>query len=256
MREISMQLKLEKSPGTRVILLRHGESTFNTLGLYQGSSDDSVLTEAGRRDARITGKFLKSIAFDAVYISSLQRAQETAQEILEVINVPKNAVFTTNKLRENDLPDWEGLAFQYVREIFPEAYQIWKQRPHEFWMLVDSTVRFYPALSLYQRVQEFWQEVLPNYVGKTLLVVAHGGTNRALIGTALGISPEFYHSFVQSNCGISILSFPDGSLVSGQLEAMNLHTHLHFLREERKEKRVFKRGGARRLTQSYTEVEL
>ncbi len=110
-----MQLKLEKSPGTRVILLRHGESTFNALGLYQGSSDASVLTEVGRRDARITGNFLKGIAFDAVYISSLQRAQETAKEILEVISIVPEAVVITDKLRENDLPNWEGLAFQYVR---------------------------------------------------------------------------------------------------------------------------------------------
>jgi broad specificity phosphatase PhoE len=245
-----MQLKLEKCPGTRVILLRHGESTFNALGLYQGSSDESVLTEAGRNDARITGEFLKEIAFDAVYISSLKRAQETAKEVLEVINVPSKAVFITDKLRENDMPSWEGLAFEYVREIFPEAYQLWKQHPHEFSMQVDAETRFYPALNLYKRVKEFWQEVLPHNVGKTLLVVAHGGTNRALIGTALGISPEFYHCLQQSNCGISILHFPDALLGYGKLEAMNLNHHLHFLKEGKREKRMFKRKGSQR----YTEV--
>jgi probable phosphoglycerate mutase len=227
-----MQLKLEKSPGTRVILLRHGERTFNALGLYQGSSDTSVLTEVGRRDARITGNFLKGIPFDAVYISSLQRAQETAKEILEVISIVPEAVVITDQLRENDLPNWEGLAFQYVRETFPEAYQLWKQRPHEFWMLIDKKTRFYPALNLFERAQKFWWEVLPPNVGKTLLVIAHGGTNRALISTALGISPEFYHCFCQSNCGISILKFPDGSLASGQLEVMNLNHHINFLIEE------------------------
>ncbi|UKO99535.1 histidine phosphatase family protein [Nostoc sp. UHCC 0870] len=250
-----MQLKLEKSSGTRVVLLRHGESTFNALGLYQGSSDESVLTEVGRRDARITAEFLQGIAFDAVYISSLKRAQETAKEILKVIDVPENAVFIDKKLRENDMPAWEGLAFQYVREIFPEAYQLWKQRPHEFWMLVDTEQRFYPALNLYERVQDFWQEVLPNQVDKTLLVVAHGGTNRALIGTALGISPEFYHRFQQSNCGISILHFPDGCLGSGALEVMNLNSHLDFLRKE-KRGRIFKRKVSRRFTRSDAEVLL
>ncbi|HAA32071.1 MAG TPA: hypothetical protein DCE56_35680, partial [Cyanobacteria bacterium UBA8553] len=34
--------------GTRVILVRHGQSTYNLLGLYQGSSDESVLTQQGR----------------------------------------------------------------------------------------------------------------------------------------------------------------------------------------------------------------
>lgn len=232
-----MQLKLEQSQGTRVILLRHGQSTFNALGLYQGCSDESVLTELGRKDAQVTGNFLQEIAFDAVYISSLKRAQETAKEILAVISVKSTAIFITDKLRETHLPSWEGLAFQYVRETFPEAYKLWKQRPHEFWMEIDDQIRFYPALDLYARVQEFWLEVLPRHIGQTLLVVAHGGTNRALISTALGISPEYYHCFQQSNCGISIVNFPDGLLASGQLEVMNLNYHLQVLREE--EGRVF-----------------
>jgi phosphoserine phosphatase len=223
-----MQLKLEKGQGTRVIILRHGQSTFNALGLYQGSSDESVLTELGRDDARKTGYFFKGLTFDAIYISSLKRAQETAKEILEVITsrINSKAIFVTDNLRENDLPAWQGLAFQYVRETLSDAYRLWKQRPHEFWMQVDSQTRFYPALNLYERVQQFWQEVLPRHIGQTLLVVAHGGTNRALISTALGITPDRYHCIQQSNCGVSILNFPDGSLNSGQLEAMNLSSHI------------------------------
>ncbi|MBE9004670.1 histidine phosphatase family protein [Fortiea sp. LEGE XX443] len=232
-----MQWKCEENQGTRVILLRHGQSTFNVLGLYQGSSDESVLTELGRKEARITGDFLKGLTFDGLYISSLQRAQETAKEILKEITVNPNTIFITDKLRENHLPNWEGLAFQYVRETFPEAYQLWKQRPHEFWVQIDSKTKFYPALDLYEQVQEFWQAILPYHVGKTVLVIAHGGTNRALISTALGISPKYYHCLQQSNCGISILNFPDGTLASGELKAMNLNSHLR--EEEVSFRRIF-----------------
>ena len=84
----------------------------------------------------------------------------------------------------------------------------------------------YPALELYNRVQQFWQEVLPGHIGQTLLLVTHGGTNRALISTALGITPDRYHCIQQSNCGISILRFTNGSLESGRLEAMNLTAHV------------------------------
>ncbi|NHC33170.1 histidine phosphatase family protein [Scytonema millei VB511283] len=86
--------------------------------------------------------------------------------------------------------------------------------------------KFFPALDLYQRVREFWQEILPRHRGQTVLLVTHGGTNRALISTALGIKPDRYHCIQQSNCGISVLNFPDGFLESGQLEAMNLNTHV------------------------------
>lgn len=229
-----MRSKRKEYQGTRVILVRHGQSSYNALGLYQGSSDESVLTEVGRRDARKTGAFLKGLAFDAIYSSSLRRSHETAKEILGVIapDVDPNTIFVTDKLRETDMPAWEGLAFQYVRETFPEEYHLWKQRPHEFCMeippnLTQRSQRYiYPALDLYKRVQQFWQEVLPRYVGKTLLLVTHGGTNRALISTALGITPDHYHCIQQSNCGISILNFTNGSLESGQLEAMNLSSHV------------------------------
>jgi phosphoserine phosphatase len=239
-----MQLKREQSKQTRVILVRHGESTYNALGLYQGSSDESVLTAIGCSDARKTGSFLEGLTFDAIYSSPLKRAQETAREILGAIapQVDPNDIFITSKLRETDMPAWQGLAFEYVREKFPLKYRFWKQSPHEFWMnpisQLDSlslrgealTQRshssIYPVLSLYQRVQEFWREVLPHYVGKTLLLVTHGGTNRALISTALGITPDRYHCIQQSNCGISLLNFADGSLESGQLEVMNLSSHV------------------------------
>jgi probable phosphoglycerate mutase len=84
----------------------------------------------------------------------------------------------------------------------------------------------FPALDLYDRVRQFWQEVLPRHPGQTLLLVTHGGTNSALIGTAIGLTPDRYHTIQHSNCGISVLNFPAGATKSAQLEALNLATHV------------------------------
>jgi phosphoserine phosphatase len=246
------------SNNTRVILLRHGQSTYNVLGLYQGSSDRSTLTELGRQQAKRTGEFLKNIKFDAIYSSPLKRAQETAIEVLGAIDptVVPQIVDTVPHLRETDLPAWQGFPFQFIKEQFPEDYQCWKQRPHEFRMKIEreeegergregereiETANFliqnpkskiqnreycFPALDLYDRIQQFWHEILPRHIGQTLLVICHGGTNRALISTALGISPAHYHQFEQSNCALSILNFPNGCLESGTLETMNSTTHI------------------------------
>lgn len=245
-----MRLKLnskagDERQGTRVILVRHGESTYNALGLYQGSSDESVLTEKGRSAARQTGAFLNGLSFDVIYTSSLKRAQETASEMLAVMApaVDEKKIHVVKALRETDMPEWEGLPFQFVREQFATDYRCWKQRPHEFQMEIpqqrgqgngfsdisqqtSSPLYFYPALELYDRVQQFWQEVLPRHVGQTLLLVTHGGTNRALIGTAIGLKPDRYHTIEQSNCGISVLNFPAGASEPAQLEALNLATHV------------------------------
>ena len=66
---------------------------------------------------------------------------------------------------------------------------------------------FYPVRELYQRTKQFWHRILPLHRGQTLLIVSHGGTNHALISSALGLSITHHHSLQQSNCGISILEF-------------------------------------------------
>lgn len=230
------------TPVTRVILVRHGQSTYNAEKRYQGSCDDSVLTEKGRSDAYQTGVALKGIELDAIYTSPLQRVQETTVEILEGMEVEEQKrIFTSSHLKEIDIPRWQGLTYKYVQEHFAADYRCWNERPHEFQMAepqperqlrtggvaVGTSVRqCFPVLDLYDRADQFWQEILPHHVGKTILIVSHSGTIRALISTAIAMKCEQYHVLQQSNCGINILNFPTPGEQQGQLEAMNITTHL------------------------------
>jgi phosphohistidine phosphatase SixA len=70
---------------TRVILVRHGQSTYNLKKLIQGQIDVSTLTDLGVAQARQVGETLKAIAFDAIYASPLKRAFQTASTIREVM---------------------------------------------------------------------------------------------------------------------------------------------------------------------------
>lgn len=237
-----MPSEVKEYPTTRVILVRHGESTYNLLGLYQGSSNESVLTPNGLIDARRTGIYLKELGlenkhFDFIYSSSLKRAYDTAKEITKAIanKLEPKVIHTSDRLWETDLPQWRGLAIQYVRENFPEEYRTWKQSPDNFCMdyieKEDGKVLvypFYPLLELYKQIRQFWQNLLLYHLGQTVLIVAHGGSNRALISTALGIRAKHYHCIQQSNCGISVLQFTNASLESGRLEAMNLNSHMNY----------------------------
>jgi phosphoserine phosphatase len=216
----------------RVILVRHGQSTANAEGRYQGSSDESVLTAAGRAAAQQTGVFLSSEAVDALYTSSLQRAQATASEIAASLKptLDPQTIHVVPQLREIDLPGWQGLPHRQVQEQFSEAYRCWRQEPHRF-QLQTPEGNFFPVLELYKRAQQFWQEVLPRHrnscrYGQMLVIVSHAGMNRALISTALGIAPAHYHEIQQSNCGISVLRFRQGQLANAQLETLNSIGHL------------------------------
>ncbi|WAL58707.1 histidine phosphatase family protein [Thermocoleostomius sinensis] len=211
------------TPITQILLVRHGRSTFNEQGRFQGCSDQSVLTNAGKQAAHVVGALLSRVSIDAIYASPLQRVQQTLDAILEErsAETPIETIRFDDRLREVDLPAWEGLPFQQVREQFAAEYHCWKQRPHEFQMVDrDTASPFFPVCELYDRAQRFWQDRLPQHRGQTILIVGHGGSNHALISTALGLSPAQHHTLQQSNNGLSVLAIGD-RLSSAELHGLN-----------------------------------
>ncbi|MCC5658973.1 histidine phosphatase family protein [Nostoc sp. XA010] len=216
---------------TRVIIVRHGQSGYNTERRIQGRTDASTLTEKGRNDASKVGKALSNILFNAIYSSPLQRAKHTADIIhSELATHPEQSavIQVSDLLLEIDLPLWEALLTAEVKQKFAEDYRTWHQRPDELRMLLNDaqgTREHFPVLALYEQARHFWQETLSQHQGETILIVGHNGINRALISTALGIPPSRYHSIQQSNCGITVLNFAGGLGEPVQLESLNQTQH-------------------------------
>jgi phosphoserine phosphatase len=216
---------------TRVIIVRHGQSGYNTERRIQGRTDASTLTEKGRNDASIVGKALSNILFNAIYSSPLQRAKHTADIIHgELATHPEHSavIQVSDLLLEIDLSLWAGLITAEVKQKFAEDYRTWHQRPNELRMLINDaqgTREHFPVLALYEQARQFWQETLSQHQGETILIVGHNGINRALISTALGIPASRYHSIQQSNCGISVLNFAGGLGEPVQLESLNQTQH-------------------------------
>lgn len=65
----------------RVVLVRHGQSTWNAEGRIQGSSDISVLTAKGESQAETSRQMLLSDSFDTCFTSPLARSRRTAEII-------------------------------------------------------------------------------------------------------------------------------------------------------------------------------
>ena len=213
---------------TRVIIVRHGQSNYNAQKLIQGRNNESVLTGKGHQDAQTVGNSLSSLPIDAMYCSPLQRAKATAEIIHSRLSSRPN-LYVTNQLMEIDLPLWEKQNKLEVAKIFKTEYQSWKERPHEFKMILSTSEEkkeHFPVLSLYQQAKNFWEEIIHQYQGKTLLFVAHNGINRCLIMSAIGMSPDRYHSIQQSNCCINILNFSGDWGEPVQLESLNQTSHL------------------------------
>jgi len=208
-------------------ILRHGTSTFNAEGFYQGCCDTPELTETGRKAARLSGERLREAGIDAVITSPLQRAVQTAAGVLEAFRdraVPL-PLETDVRLREVELSAWEGLPFAEVKRRFPEQHSTWRLRPYSLRMASAQGQLRFPVRALYQRARLFLNDLMSDYAGKSILLVTHGGMARALITTALGLGVGYFHRIQQSNCGLSRLCFfPEAD--QAVLELLNYTSHL------------------------------
>lgn len=97
---------------TEIYLIRHGESSMNTLpDLIGGHSPSALLTAEGKRQARALGVFLLShgLRFDAVFSSPLERSKQTAICVCQEVNFPQEKIELGDALMEISQGLWEGL---------------------------------------------------------------------------------------------------------------------------------------------------
>jgi broad specificity phosphatase PhoE len=99
---------------SRVLLVRHGQSTWNALGRWQGQADPP-LSDLGRAQARSAAHSIGAV--DAIFASDLQRAMETATIIASAIGV--GPVILDSDLRERDAGEWSGLTRDEIHERYP-----------------------------------------------------------------------------------------------------------------------------------------
>ncbi|CAF1889605.1 unnamed protein product [Brassica napus] len=194
----TMSLSSSLTTAKRVVLVRHGQSTWNEEGRIQGSSDFSVLTNKGESQADISRQMLINDSFDVCFTSPLNRSKKTA----EIIWGSREAEMIFNyDLREIDLYSFQGLLKKEGKSKFGEAFRQWQEDPANF--VIDG---HYPVRELWSRARSCWNGVLA-HESNSVLVVAHNAVNQALVSTAIGLGTEYFRRLLQSNCGVSVLDF-------------------------------------------------
>src|SRR5690606_40076504 len=103
------------SPGmTHLLLCRHGQSTWNAAGRWQGQADPP-LSDLGRLQAQHAAKAVGAV--DLIVASDLERARDTALIIAEAIGV--GPVVIEPDLRERDAGEWSGLTREEIEAEWP-----------------------------------------------------------------------------------------------------------------------------------------
>jgi broad specificity phosphatase PhoE len=188
---------------TTLLLARHGESDWNLAKRWQGFAD-RPLTGRGRQQAEELADRLEGTELDAVYSSDLQRARDTAEVVARRRGL---TVSTTPDLREVDVGEWSGLTRAEAEARFPEAYARWLQGG-EGWEEGET----YEQLAA--RVLNATERIAAAHDGSRVLVVAHGGTIRAIHAAALGVDVHTYRRIqrVEPNATLSAVCLEDGRL--------------------------------------------
>jgi broad specificity phosphatase PhoE len=153
----------------RLLLLRHGESSWNAEDRWQGWADPP-LSEQGEAEAHALAAALPRDSFQGVVSSDLERARRTAAIVAARLGLD---VEEDAGLRERDVGTWTGLTKTEIQEGWPDELADWRAGR------LESTPEGEPNDSMAARALEVLgrQSDRPE---ERLLVVTHGGLIRLM----------------------------------------------------------------------------
>ena len=226
----------------RLLLVRHGLSSFNKERRIQGRDDLSNLSEEGHEQARALGRSLQDVSIQAVYSSPLQRAAATTASLLETQGGQAPDPVFDDGLLEVDLEPWSGQTIDELMQGSTEAYKIWKQRPMELELQRRDGSSYKPLPELMEQARGFPSTLLerhPATGNDTVLVVAHNAILRCLMLVLLGEPDHGFRRLRVDNTSLSVFNIrPGDNGPQVQIECLNSTTHLQPLPEKGKNARL------------------
>ena len=196
-----------------LILLRHGQSVWNLENLFTGWTDVG-LTEEGEVEARMAGQLMaaEGLKPDVMFTSMLKRATETADLALEEAGWDDIPTKRSWRLNERHYGDLQGLNKKETADKHgAEQVLLWRRSYDIPPPALEADDERHPALdplygdidpddlpsaealsNVVERILPYWfEEIVPELTaGKTVLIVAHGNSLRALVKHLDDVSEE------------------------------------------------------------------
>ena len=157
-----------------ILLVRHGETDTNVIGMSGIVGNDAPLNETGKTQAAVAAQIAQKFHPTKIFTSSFLRCQQTA-EIIAKTNCAK--VEISEELKEFDMGDWANLKSEDTKALLKQ-HDAWDYSPSKFAFRVpggesweDVTIR---VKSFLKRLKDLDDEVV--------VAVSHNATIRALTG--------------------------------------------------------------------------
>ena len=202
----------------KIFVVRHGESTWNAEGRYQGRKDPP-LSPLGEAQARALAQQMRRDPPQAIVTSPLLRARATAQAVANELGA---AISIDERLTEISHGEWEGLLKSEVERRWPRLVACWRADP--------AAVRFPGGESL-AGVRARWRSFLKDAARfpSPLLVVTHEVVARLAALDAGNQTLAHYNSLQIENAAVNEFDLDGDRLV---LVRLNDGAHLGALRSD------------------------
>ncbi|MBI5233610.1 MAG: histidine phosphatase family protein [Deltaproteobacteria bacterium] len=187
---------------TRLYLIRHGQVVGHHEQRYNGHSDVDI-TETGRGQMSLLADFLSRDGIEAVYSSDLKRAYKGADIIAAKLGLTTKRV---HALRELNFGRWEGLTRDEAVERFPDDHGFSFRNLAE-----DDGLGGENLILLQARVMPAIEEIIERHRNKKACLVLHGGVNRVILCSAMGLPLKNFFRMEQDYGCLNIIDcFDDG----------------------------------------------
>ena len=183
---------------TIVLLIRHGETDWNSVGRWQGHTD-IPLNENGIRQARLLAERLVSWPVTAIYTSDLKRAAKTATILGETLNLKPVADVS---LRERNGGQFQGLTANELQTHHAEQLQRFRNGA--------APPGGEANLDVANRITTIFERLVTQHKGQMIVMVSHGGAMNVLIGHLLGL-PQSQSAPINlnGNTGLTIVEIDE-----------------------------------------------
>ncbi len=192
---------------TWLYLIRHGAVQGGPHRFY--GHTDVPLSPEGEAQLSALGSTLRKEGIEAVYASDLSRSRRSAERLASPFALTPVII---PAFREMAMGRWERLTHEEITAREPERFKEWMANLATFPFpdgesLFDLRARVMPALA----------ELLTRHAGGRFALVAHGGTNRVILGEALGMPLDHVISLGQEYGALNLLEYRDGTVLVHRL---------------------------------------
>lgn len=186
---------------TLIYLLRHGEVMLAETRRFVGHLD-VPLSPRGEAQCAAQAARLRREPLAAVFTSDLSRSVRSG----EIIGAPHSLAPTPlPALREMAMGRWDGLTPAELEAREPHAFRDWMSRVGEYPFPGGDDVS-----TLVARVWPAFEAIVAAHAGQAVAIVAHSGSNRAIICRALELPLTRLIAFGQDYAALTVLERADG----------------------------------------------